>query len=404
MMVNNYIRKGKSFYVFSFDLEGISFVEQAMGIDTRNKLLSYFGTECKTSLQGMLFYMGNARFAYIFDSTRKDAVQKYAEWLTWRAMAPFEINGIRFSLIPRMAAAEYGDSITDRETLINSIRYALREAKVNSRTDVVWASEEMIESYKRYTDIVYILKTKLVENGFEVYYQPIFDQKSGKFSVAEALVRLKDDKLGFIPPDEFIPISEQNGLIIEIGEQVFRKVCMFLSNEGKNLGIDYIEVNLSMVQCMQEDLHKTFKKIMDEYGIPYSKIDFEITETYSSSDQTMLLKNMDALITAGSSFAMDDYGTGFANTDYLLKYPFKLVKLDKIFVWDAMKDVKAMKILKHTVSMIKSLNLGIVAEGVETKEQADMLLDMGCDYLQGYLYSKPVPKNEYVEFLKKNQE
>jgi len=316
-------------------------------------------------------------------------------------ITPYKVKGIKVTLNLRMAAAEYGNEIIDRETFINSLRYALREARAKSSPEVVWATDKMIDSYKRYTDIVHVLKKQIVEKSFMVYYQPIYSAKENRFSAAEALIRMYDEKLGFVPPDEFIPIAENNGLIIEIGEIVFRKVCAFLSREGGELGIDYIEVNLSMLQCMQEDLHKTLIEIMDEFKIPYEKIDFEITETFSMTDQNILLKNMNELITAGSSFAMDDYGTGFSNTDYLIKYPFKLVKLDKIFIWDAMKDDKAMTILKHTVAMIKSLNLMIVAEGVETKEQAELLMDVGCDFLQGYLYSKPLQKELYIDFLNK---
>lgn len=399
IMINNYIKANKSFYVLCFDLEGVGFLEQTMGPEARTELLARFGKECKEKLDSMLFYLGGTRFAYIFDSTRKDAIDQYAEWLNWRVITPYKVKGIKVTLNLRMAAAEYGNEIIDRETFINSLRYALREARAKSLPEVVWATDKMIDSYKRYTDIVHVLKKQIVEKSFMVYYQPIYSARENRFSAAEALIRMYDEKLGFVPPDEFIPIAENNGLIIEIGEIVFRKVCAFLSREGGELGIDYIEVNLSMLQCMQEDLHKTLIEIMDEFKIPYEKIDFEITETFSMTDQNILLKNMNELITAGSSFAMDDYGTGFSNTDYLIKYPFKLVKLDKIFIWDAMKDDKAMTILKHTVAMIKSLNLMIVAEGVETKEQAELLMDVGCDFLQGYLYSRPLQKELYIDFL-----
>jgi EAL domain-containing protein (putative c-di-GMP-specific phosphodiesterase class I)/GGDEF domain-containing protein len=400
LQIDNYIRANKSFYVLCFDLEGVGFLEQTMGPEARTELLEHFGRECKENLDGMLFYLGGTRFAYIFDSTRREAIEKYAEWLNWRVMTPYRVKGIKVTLNIRIAVAEYGNEINDREIFINSLRYALREAKNKASQEIVWASDKMIESYQRYTDIVHVLKKQIVEKSFMVFYQPIYSAATRRFSAAEALIRLYDEKMGFVPPDEFIPIAESNGLIIEIGEIVFRKVCDFLSHEGSELGIDYIEVNLSMLQCMQEDLHKTLIEIMDEYGISYDKIDFEITETFSLTDQNVLIKNMNALISAGSSFAMDDYGTGFSNTEYLIKYPFKLVKLDKIFIWDAMKDDKAMKILEHTVAMIKSLDIQIVAEGVETKEQAGLLIDMGCDFLQGFLYSKPLQKELYIQFLK----
>ena len=142
------------------------------------------------------------------------------------------------------------------------------------------------------------------------------------------------------------------------------------------------------------------KSIMDGYEIPYHMIDFEVTETFTNSNNRILMHNMVSLIDSGCSFAVDDYGTGFSNTDYLIEFPFELVKLDKSVVWAATDNEKALKVLEHTAAMIKSLGLKIVAEGVETFDQVLMLRSMGCDFLQGYYFSKPIPPEEYIEFMR----
>ena len=196
-------------------------------------------------------------------------------------------------------------------------------------------------------------------------------------------------------------MAEKNGLINDIGEQVFREVCRFLKEDGaKELGVTNIHVNLSTIQCMQENLAENLLEIMKEYDISPKDISFEITETASLINEETLLQNMYKIVQAGSGFSMDDYGTGFSTADYLVHMPLNMVKIDKSILWSAMKDEAARTILRHTVNMLQELNKKIVVEGVENDEMADFLISMGCDYLQGYLYSKPISGRDYIKFLK----
>ena len=321
--------------------------------------------------------------------------------MKWRFVTAFRVNRVAVNLSLRLCTVDFPEVASTREEMLNAITSALDQAKEENSYDVIVATKEAIEKHQRSAIISHILKGAVRNKSFEVYFQPIYSIDDGAFSAAEALVRLRDPELGFIPPDEFIPIAEQSGLILEVGDIVFHKVCEFLQlSDVVELGIKYVEVNLSMVQCMQEDLHKHLKSIMDRYQIPYHMIDFEVTETFSTSDNKILMNNMSCLIDSGCTFAVDDYGTGFSNTDYLIEFPFDLVKLDKSVVWSATDNDKAMKVLEHTAAMIKSLGLKIVAEGVETFEQVLMLRSMGCDFLQGYYFSKPVPPEQYIEFMR----
>ncbi len=396
----NLKEKKKKFTILAFEMEGFQFVDQFMGVERGNELLAAVVNDCNTGLKGDMYHLDGTRFAYVFERNSKD-IAEHADWLKWRFVSAFHVNRVAVNLTVRMCTVNFPEVACTREEILNAIDSTLEQAKEENSYDVIPATVEAIEKHQRSAIINHILKSAVRNKTFEVYFQPIYSIDDKAFSVAEALVRLRDEKLGFIPPDEFIPIAERSGLILEVGDIVFHKVCEFLkSSEATGLGIRYIEVNLSMVQCMQEDLHKHLKSIMDSYEIPYHMIDFEVTETFSTSDNRIMMNNMSCLIDSGCTFAVDDYGTGFSNTDYLIEFPFELVKLDKSVVWAAVDNEKAMKVLEHTAAMIKSLGLKIVAEGVETFEQALMLRSIGCDFLQGYYFSKPVPPAEYVEFLK----
>lgn len=398
--VVNLSGKKRGFTVLAFEMEGFQFVDQFMGVESGNELLAAVVKDCVKGLKGDLYHLDGTRFAYIFDKNSKD-IAEYADWLKWRFVTAFHVNRVAVNLSLRLCTVDFPEVASTREEMLNAITSTLEQAKEENCYDVIEATKEAIEKHQRSAIISHILKGAVRKKSFDVYFQPIYSFEDQAFSAAEALVRLQDEELGFIPPDEFIPIAEQNGLILEVGDIVFHKVCEFLqSNEVTDLGIRYVEVNLSMVQCMQEDLHKHLKAIMDRYEIPYNMIDFEVTETFSTSDNRILMNNMSCLIDSGCTFAVDDYGTGFSNTDYLIELPFELVKLDKSVVWSATDNDKAMKVLEHTAAMIKSLGLKIVAEGVETFEQVLMLRSMGCDFLQGYYFSKPVPPDQYVEFLR----
>ena len=270
---------------------------------------------------------------------------------------------------------------------------------------IVRDADDLIKPVRREKEILRLVDTAIKEKGFKVFYQPILDVKAGSFTCAEALVRLYDDELGFISPEEFIPISEKNGRIIDIGDYVFRNVCSFIKEHNiTSLGVHYIEINLSPEQCKKVELADQLIQIAIEYGVDFRQINLEITETAEMENYGMVSMNeiITMLHNKGITFSLDDFGSGFAAIDYLIKLPVDIVKIDKGILWQAMKDSKSMTILRNTIRMIKEVGKQIVVEGIETKEMADILIENGCDYLQGYLYSKPVSEAEYLEFLKKN--
>jgi EAL domain-containing protein (putative c-di-GMP-specific phosphodiesterase class I) len=251
--------------------------------------------------------------------------------------------------------------------------------------------EEMIE----------VINEALIDDRVEVFYQPIYSTSERKFVSAEALVRIRKPDGGIIPPGLFIPIAEETGLIAKLGRRVFEKTCHFIKdNDIRQYGVEYIEVNLSVVQCESKALSKMYIDIMEECGVDPSTINLEITESASIIMKKTLLDNMKALIDYGVTFSLDDFGNGESNLNYIVDLPIEIVKFDKDMTQAYFENEKAKYVLQAATDMIQGLQLKVVAEGVETANQLRELERLGIDYIQGYYFSKPVEERQYIEFLK----
>ena len=211
--------------------------------------------------------------------------------------------------------------------------------------------------------------------------------KEKKFHSAEALIRLKDEKYGFISPEVFIPVAEKSGAIHKIGDFVLEQVCAFIaSDEYKKLGMSYIEVNLSVVQCMQPKLANHIMEILTRYGVRPEQLNLEITES-------LFLDKPEEL-----KFSLDDFGTGYSNMQRIVKLPFDIIKLDRTFT-ELYDNPKLGIVLTNAINMIKAMKMKIVVEGVETEEMLKLFSELECEYIQGYYFSKPIPREEFVKFI-----
>lgn len=273
----------------------------------------------------------------------------------------------------------------------------------NGRVQFV-INQDMVEKYQYYETVEKLVQKAIKEDGLEVVYQPIYSTKKQRFVSAEALVRLKDkETVGFVSPELFIPIAERRGYINELGQIIFEKVCKFYKeNNLQKLGIEYIEVNLSGKQIVDLRLPEQLLACMKQYELSPNCINLEITETAAVEAEDILEQNMKCLQDAGFGFSMDDFGTGYSNLSKMEEVGFDLIKLDKSLIWPCFEEGSegAKVILNSCVDMIHRLGRHIVAEGVETQEQVDMLTEKGVAYLQGYYYSRPLPENQYLEFMK----
>lgn len=246
-----------------------------------------------------------------------------------------------------------------------------------------------------------MIESALHDDRILIYLQPIYSTTKKKFVSAEVLVRIIDLDGTVIQPYKFIDVAERTGLISCIEDIVFEKACKMIKAENLwNLGLEYIEINLSVKKCESKKLHEKYQVILEKYNIEPSRINLEITETASISAKENLLKNMNTMIAEGIRFSLDDFGSGNSNLNYIIEMPVSIVKFDKDMTQGYFTNPKAKRVMTATIGMIHQLGLKVVAEGVEEKEQLDAMIDLGVDYIQGYFFSKPIPQKDFVNFIR----
>lgn len=399
-ILSQYISHERHYELVGIHVLGVRYINEALGVTSGNKLLKQVaGFLVQIAGPMKVFYLSGNEFAILSENERSDW-DEIMEKLHGYFRQSIIINGVDVSMSSSMCMVSYRNKAERLEDAMDMFEISLAEAKELGTEGIIYADEEMMRKGRRDNQILQLMKHAMKEDGFEVFYQPIYSVEKHRFASAEALIRMKPKELGFISPEEFIPIAEKNGLILGIGEFVFREVCRFIMEHRLwESGIECIDVNLSTVQCMQKTLHRTLLQIMDEYQLDYKYINLEITETAAAISGETLRQNMEELISRGVNFSMDDYGTGFSNIVNLIEYPFHIIKLDKSLVWSAMENEKAMCALKYTIGMVKDMGMKLIAEGVENIEQAKELAAMGCDFFQGYYYSKPINGGDFLKRL-----
>jgi len=298
-------------------------------------------------------------------------------------------------------SGEHFDSVSQMDAFRD---YLFKYAKQKGTNALVYADESLKQKHLRENSVEHAVYRAIEQNSIEVHYQAIQSVSEERLVGAEALARLHDAELGWIPPLEFIPIAERNGAIVELGKQIFEKVCIFIAEKlmpNPHWGIDSIRVNLSAVQCMQYDMADCFIEIMDRYKVPGQVINLEVTERIALEATELMKCHMEKLGARGVKFSLDDYGTGNSNCEYLIDYSFNMVKFDKRMMDAYFSSDAANVILRNEFRTLKELGMEIVAEGIEKEEQVAKLKEESMDFIQGYVYAKPAPADEFVSLIKK---
>lgn len=345
-----------------------------------------------------LYYLENGLFALVTENGSPNKITETAQRISAELNRKMQMEQLDFTLESCICILHCPQDIDNYQTLLTFGKsfhtYLPHGGAVNDM-----ASVKNQRMFRLQNDMGGIISTAIAEKRFQMYYQPIYSVKDKKFLSAEALIRLQDEHYGFISPELFITAAEKNGTILQIGEFVLDDVCRFLSGcQKKGLPIRYIEINLSMSQCMQTDLTDKVKHYLNKYNLKPEQINLEITETAANEAQNIVTENIKKLSAEGVDFSLDDYGTGYSNISRLMELPFRIIKLDKSFA-DKVEDSRTKILLKNTVRMLKEIGTEIVVEGVETKEMLQQFEEMGCDFIQGYYFSKPLPEQEFVEFI-----
>jgi EAL domain-containing protein (putative c-di-GMP-specific phosphodiesterase class I) len=264
--------------------------------------------------------------------------------------------------------------------------------------DKLVVEESMLERFDEHARVYRSLVNAMENDAVEVYLQPLYSTVQQKPTRAEALARLKAEDGSFISPEAFISIAEGAGLINQLGEQIFEKVCVFAQeNDLDALGIECINVNLSPLQCMSSELPERLFAIAEKHKVNMDKFHLEITES-AMVDVSVLRQQMGLIITTGSQFSLDDYGTGYSNLTRMASLPFANVKIDHSIVWDYFNGVNTF--LPYLISTFHNQGFEVTAEGVETREMKEGLEAMKCELLQGFYFSRPLPPDEFVTYMR----
>lgn len=289
------------------------------------------------------------------------------------------------------------------EEIFQLLRYYKQHIEQIDEYKTIDIDSEMVEERRRFQQMEKVTMSALREDRVEVFLQPIYSVAKRRFVSAEALVRIRREDGTIVSPGEFIPVAEETGLIEWLGERVFEKTCQFIQREKIwELGIEYIEVNLSVRQCESRKLAENYKKIMERYEVDPSMINLEVTESASIQMRNTLLQNMESLIEYGVSFSLDDFGNGESNLNYIVDMPVQIVKFDRGMTKSYFEKDKGKLVMETATRMILDMGLEIVSEGVETKEQLAGMQQLGVQYIQGFLFSRPLPEDEFVRFIKEN--
>lgn len=396
---------GKKVRIIMLNISNFSSLHTMMGFDTMKGVLSAVAQEIQNAdknnkVHAELYHLDNGRFRMIISYHNRYRAITCAESLKRSLDSNIEFNELSLKLATHICVVDCPEDISDFKTL-TTFGSTYHEKSENS--DAVMYASELFQNkqFEMVSNIDRIIDRALKTRNFKVYYQPIYSVEQGRFTSAEALIRLQDEDYGFVSPELFIPAAEKSGAIHKIGDFVLDAVCRFIaSKEFSEIGLDYIEINLSVAQCMHIDLADKVLGMLKKYNISSDKINLEITETAVSYGQSVMKQNLDRLSEAGISFSLDDYGTGYSNMRRVIQLPLKIVKLDKSFV-DEQENPKMWIMIQNTVKMLKDMNMEIVVEGIEDEQTVYQFSELDCDFIQGYYYSRPIPEDEFVEFIRK---
>ena len=388
------------FEIIFITLDYKSLNHQIFGSPYTKRILKMFASYLQ-QLSSMIsiYHVTERTFALILPQKHSITVPAFLMQVKERLAEPFRY-GVTDVFLNGIICYMQCPEDTDKLAYISSCIELLEDKKTAYNNEFIYAKDLNLNFSERRTQVELALQRAIKCRTFEVYYQPIFSTKDQRIVSAEALLRLNDPILGFIPPDEFIPIAEETGMIIEIGDFVLHSVCQFIKeNNLPQYDIQFIEINLSVIQCMQLNMAEYILQLTEEYGLSPSQINLEITETAASDSPKMLQINMNTLVNSAVTFSLDDYGTGYSNVAYIMELPFHMIKLDKSMVWSSFENSRASIAFESTVAMIQKLGMHIVAEGVETYGQADFLTSLGIEYLQGFYFAKPMPAKKFIQYL-----
>ena len=351
----------------------------------------------RMSYKSHLYYVGQGTFALIsYEPKKIEALTEHIEKSL--ASATNKRSDVVFPFHIRLCLAKCPDDFQNEHAILNFSRsfHELLDLKVGTLTKV---NGEEISKTNLLLSLDKILNDAIYNNSFEMYYQPIYSFEKKRFNSAEALIRLYDKEYGFISPALFIPYAERTGKMLEIGEIILHKVLSFLASDAfQALHLDYVEINLSILQFLDANMVANINGFVEHYGVERSLINFELTETEAIAGNKTIEGNIFSLAKEGYRLSIDDFGVGYSNIARLTRLPISLLKIDKSLI-DQMKDPSFVPVFQNWVHLLKDYGPMVLAEGVEDQSLLPTLESLGVNLIQGYCFSKPLPEADFIDFI-----
>jgi len=410
--VGEAVENDEPFVVFLVDLDNFKFFNDQYGHLVGDKMVAEIGNRLQTMMRDidLVARLDGDEFVVIQKNIEdRSSAEETARRVMNIATAPYEYRGFTLKAAVSVGISYFPLDVHNGQTeemmgeeIVNNAAVALQEAKSNGKNQYQMFNEKM---RSRLTDRISMeqdLKIALQDGQFEVYYQPKINIRTRQVTGAEALVRWKHPTKGFISPEVFVPVCEEAGMIIELGEWILRTACKE-TRKLQQLGFQdlNIAVNISTVQFTDGNLLPMVSKALKDTMLPPEFLELEITESAVMHDPEEVINSLHELSRFGLGLAIDDFGTGYSSLAYLKRFPVHTLKIDRAFITDISSDSDDVAIVEAVLGLGQHFNMKVVAEGVEDEEQLAFLDSQGCDIAQGYYISKPMPVAMYLAWLRK---
>ncbi|MCM1299757.1 MAG: GGDEF domain-containing phosphodiesterase [Firmicutes bacterium] len=387
------------FAVIQFDVIGFKFINDKYGEAIGNEILHYINDVLDIYCNESQIYSRLSADVFMVVIPYEEISDIY-DFLRGLEAAMSGYKGIKYTIAFGVYLVE--DRSIATRIMGDSAGLARAAAKSSALENIAFFNKDEKSKLKTQRTIEDRMKSALKNREFVMYLQPKYSISESKLIGAEALVRWIDPEKGLVPPNDFIPVFEKNGFVIKIDEFIWEAACQEIRKwMDKGITPVPISVNVSRVHLNNGEFLEHLNALIEKYGIPKEYLELEITESAENINSNAMIQEAKA---QGFRLLMDDFGSGYSSLNTLKNTPFDVLKIDRSFISSSMESQRGQKIISHTIAMSQDIGLDLIAEGVETKEQADFLYTCGCDAAQGFLYSRPVPIIEFDKMMFRNKD
>ena len=394
------IAAGKSFHIITIYLYQLKYINKVAGVEGGDYILQLTAKKLEELCGSRVFRITGKRFLVLTMS-----LQEYEYYITqikkmFETDMQLDADSSKPATPVILSGIVHGQKLGTSGLMLEYAEYLESLSMQNGMIEVIQDDQQTMDGFLYNKKVEQYLHTAIAQDLFEVYYQPVYSTEKNDFVTLEALSRLHHPELGWIAPDVFIQIAEKNHMIEQITDLQFKRVCMFI-NEHRDLmkKLFNIKVNLSSLDLMRSDCSSHFIRMMDDMDIHHDWIQFEITETVATEYNAGLGMVIDGFMAAGVRLCLDDFGSGYANLNTVMRLPFSAIKIDRTLLFDICNDKKRAMFYQSIVETFHRMGYSIVSEGVETEEEMSLLSSWGVDMIQGYYFSRPLPVDELLKLL-----